>query len=208
MAIRCVLLNNKNQIEDNYADFIVDAETRKTELVIESKVIAQRYEVGDKIRFQYVNRYKDVFEGKIIEVEDEVFVLQNIVAISSSLNVDVKVDVDIDAELFFTKRIIIEGEDYYDEESGQVRIRVTDVSSGGMCFQAKENLDLDIEYECVTKWTRMPVIVKCKLCREEKVSKTVYSYGCKFLDLDVNLESILRSAVFAIQASQHRMRRR
>lgn len=93
-------------------------------------------------------------------------------------------------------------------ETFSVDITVKDVSSGGMGFYCRENLPMDRIYEYIAEWGATPIITKVKLLRKEKLDSYTYSYGCKFVDLYADEESILRGGVFAIQARRCQDRKR
>lgn len=199
MMIKCILLDDKNVVIDN-ADLSF-YNSKKVVLIPFRKETINRYKKNQKIRFQFEKKHDAIYEGEITQTDDLRMCLKNINIIDFGENGDLRVDVRIDVNMNSTIS--------YENDEGYFKfdIDVKNISSGGMCFCCNEELPMNITYEIVTDWTEPPLVVKVKLLRKKLVKQTGNSYGCKFIDLLPEEESILRAGVYYIQAIKFKPKR-
>lgn len=195
MAIKCILLDDKNKIIDYAGLSFINTETAV--LVPFDKDTLIKYKIGQKIRFQFENKYDEVFDGEISEFCKESISLKNIKDIAADLHGDVRVDVELDSCILYEA-----GEDCF-----SIDIRIRNISSGGMSFLCEKALDMNMIYETVVEWVETPIIVKLKLLRKEPEGESLFLYGCKFISLLHTEESLLRAGVFYIQAKKFKLKR-
>lgn len=195
MAIKCILLDDKNRDFD-IADLFF-ASSGGVVLMPANSNTPYKYKLGERIKFQLENKYDRVFDGEIIGISDGKMGIKDIRNIGSILHGDVRVVVD------FGSTITCENND----EEMDFDVKVINVSSGGMCFLSPEELPMDCIYEMVVEWVETPIVVKLKLLRKEKTETSMLSYGCTFVGLHNYEESLLRAAVYHIQAKKVKTRR-
>lgn len=230
MATRCLILDQKNRIID-YADLSYPPDG-STELTPSSAEVANSFDKGDVVKFQYEQRFDKVFDAVVIKNRKNRLVLDKVRHISNILQEDLRIEVFKDAVLTYQEDTPTEEEKPSETENEDETINedetkdenatenednngkcsfditVKDISSGGICFYSKENLPMDRIYEYVADWGVVPVVTKVKLLRKEKLDFYTYSYGCKFVELFAEEERALRGAVFAIQARRCQDRRK
>ena len=195
MTIRCVLLNEDNKVID-YADVCFITEKSAYLIPYDSATFC-KYNENQILKFQIENRYDKVFDGLINSLSNGKIVLEKVRNIGPILHRDVRVDFLCDSTISYDLN-----DEYY-----TVDIQTKDISSGGMCFRCSEDLDMEIVYETVIEWVETPMIVKLKLLRKEIDENNVISYGCKFLDLYPDEESMLRAGVYYIQTKNFNSKR-
>lgn len=228
MAIRCLILDEKNRIID-YADLNYPP-GGGAQLIPCSADTANSYERGDIVKFQFEQRFDKVFDGVVVSNRNNKLMLDSVRHISNILQEDLRIEVFKDAVITYRvnqesndeeknkKASENETEDKTEDESESEKeddaeeysfdIIVKDISSGGIGFYSKQNLPMDKIYEYVADWGTAPVFTKVKLLRKEKLNSDTFSYGGKFVELYADEERILRGGVFAIQARRCQDRRR
>ena len=195
MTTKCVLLSEENKVID-YADvcFITD---RSAYLIPFNPTTFEKYNKNETLRFNIENKYDKVFDGLINSMSNGKIVLENVRNIGPILHRDVRVAYFSDSSIS------------YETEDGEYKIdiQIKDISSGGMCFYCSLDLDMNIIYESVIEWVSTPIVVKLKLLRKEIDDNGKTSYGCKFLDLYPDEESLLRAGVYYIQTKYFNTKR-
>lgn len=236
MAIRCLILDEKNRIID-YAELNYPP-GGGAQLIPSSQHTANSFERGDILKFQFEQRFDKVFDGVVVSNRNNRIMLDSVRHISNILQEDLRIEVFKDA--IITYRVKNESEDENanksvsedenenkstsedvtenetenktenecNEEEYNFDIIVKDISSGGIGFYSRKNLPMDKIYEYVADWGTTPVFTKVKLLRKEKLNSDTFSYGGKFVDLYSDEERVLRGGVFAIQAKRCQDRRR
>ena len=199
MLVKCILLDDKNVITDNAnLSFYNGSEAA---LIPFRKETTELYTKLKKVRFQLENKLDTIYEGEITETDDLRICLKNVNIICSPENGDQRVDVRVNVNM--NARISYEsGKDYFTYD-----IYVKNISSGGMSFCCEEEVPMDIIYEMVTDWTDPLMVVKVKLLRKKPAENDMNSYGCKYIDLLPEEESILRAGVYYIQAMKFKPKR-
>ncbi|MPM56818.1 hypothetical protein SDC9_103633 [bioreactor metagenome] len=195
MLIKCILIDDENEVIDNADLYYLTS--KRVILTPYGEDTLKRFKKGQNIRFQFENKYDKVFDGETAEIANGKIILKNVRDIGSILHRDVRVSVDIPSRISYEN-----DEGYY-----EIEITVKNISSGGMCFVCKENLNMDITYETVVDWIGIPMIVKIELLRKEYDEQNMDSYGCKFIDLLQEEEFMLRAGVYDIQAKKYKPRR-
>ncbi|MEA5083855.1 MAG: PilZ domain-containing protein [Lachnospiraceae bacterium] len=225
MAIRCLMLDEKNRIID-YADLNYPP-GGGAQLIPCSADTTNSFERGDIVKFQFEQRFDKVFDGVVVSNRNNKLMLDSVRHISNILQEDLRIEVFKDAVITYRVDKESQEEDKNksedeneDETVGETEteenkdeeysfdIIVKDISSGGIGFYSKQNLPMDKFYEYVADWGSTPVFTKIKLLRKEKLNSDTFSYGGKFVDLYADEERVLRGGVFAIQARRCQDRRR
>lgn len=226
MAIRCLILDEKNKIID-YADLNYPP-GGGAQLIPCSVETTNSFERGDIVKFQFEQRFDKVFDGVVVSNRNNKLMLDSVRHISNILQEDLRIEVFKDSVITYrvdqeskdedkNKKVSqnevedgnqSESETEDDVEEYSFDIIVKDISSGGIGFYSKQNLPMDKIYEYVADWGTAPVFTKIKLLRKEKLNSDTFSYGGKFVDLYADEERILRGGVFAIQARRCQDRRR
>lgn len=195
MAVKCALYDEGNNIID-YADLSFMG-AGVTFLIPSHKETYKQVKVGSRIVFQVENKYSQIYDANITEIAYDKIHLDDIRNLAPILHQDVRVDVDRHSTIYFQK----DGQNY------KVQVYIKDISSGGMCFVTRENLDRDITYEILVDWTETPILLKFKILRKEDLNLNRISYGCAFQDLHRTEESMLRASVYKLQAIQYKQKR-
>ena len=214
MAIKCLILDEKNRIID-YADLIYPPEGGAKLFPCSAQTVSS-FDIGEVVKFQFEERFDKVFDGVVKRNKNKELILENVRHISNILQEDLRIEVFFDGVLTYGQvNEIIEDESDKDgvmEEKQAPEysfdITVKDISSGGIGFYCKKNLPMDKIYEYVAEWGTTPIITKVKLLRKEKLNSDTFSYGGRFVDLYADEERVLRGGVFAIQARRCQERRR
>lgn len=225
MAIRCLMLDEKNRIID-YADLNYPP-GGGAQLIPCSADTTNSFERGDIVKFQFEQRFDKVFDGVVVSNRNNKLMLDSVRHISNILQEDLRIEVFKDAVITYRVDKESQEEDKNkseDENEDEIAseteteenkdeeysfdIIVKDISSGGIGFYSKQNLPMDKFYEYVADWGSTPVFTKIKLLRKEKLNSDTFSYGGKFIDLYADEERVLRGGVFAIQARRCQDRRR
>lgn len=212
MAIRCLILDEKNRIID-YADLSYPT-GGGAELIPCAGTTASSFDIGEVVKFQFEQRFDKVFDGVVKKNSGKRLLLENVRHIGNILQEDLRIEVFIDGVLTYEpenvleNEVDVENEDEKETEGYEFDITVKDISSGGIGFYCKKNLPMDKIYEYIAEWGTTPIVTKVKLLRKEKLNSDTFSYGGKFIDLYADEERILRGGVFAIQARRCQERRR
>jgi hypothetical protein len=191
---RCIIINNENRAID-YAslNFITSGGAVIVPFNIDT---IGKLKEGHRLKFQVENKYNNIFDGEIIEIEKNKVHVDDIRDLGPmSSRKDVRVNVNFDS------CILCKSDDGY----LSIDIKVRNVSSGGMCFICHDNLAMDKIYETVVDWIKTPIVVKLKLLRKEHVENNMILYGCSFVDLLKEEEKLLRAGVFYIQTKKFKM---
>jgi len=195
MGVECILFEDRDAIDKVDLKYF---STSKVVLVPSKKETIDRVQFNQIVRFQFVNKYDKIFDGRIVDILENEIILSDIRNIGSILHNDVRVWVDIPATIYLEN----------ENEHFEYNIKERNISSGGMCFACNEDLNMETTYETVIEWTKTPIVVKIKLLRKEKdpVERTTV-YGCRFVDLIREEEFLLRAGVYNIQAKKFRPNR-
>lgn len=195
MLIKCILYDEKNEVIDyvNLSYF----STKRVILIPFDKGIAEKLSKDQEVRIQIENKYDKIYDGKVEQIYDDKIFIKNIRNIGPILHNDVRVMVDIPSTIYYEN----------DEERFEYDVRVRNISSGGMCFACREDLDMNDIYETVVEWIKTPIVVKFKLLRKEYDEYNNIVYGCKFIDLLMEEEFLLRAGVYYIQAKKFKPNR-
>ena len=195
MSIKCILLDEKSNMLD-YADLSFMGDGVSFLVPFEQETMSQ-FQIGDKIVFQVEDKFNQIYDADVSEIAYDKIHLQEVRNLAPLLHRDVRVEVEIQSTIFYTEN----GKDI------PVEIDLRDLSSGGMGFVCKEELNMDYEYVFMTNWIETPILVKFRILRKESANYNMFSYGCEFQELLRMEESLLRASVFKIQAMNYRRKR-
>lgn len=97
----------------------------------------------------------------------------------------------------------------YPAGGGQVPLRSVDLSCGGIAFRSRRLFSVGEIFELVVpKTSEGPLVLSTQLLRVRPEPDGENFYACKFVDMIDDEETLLREAVFAIQLSSARTRKR
>ncbi|NLK37281.1 MAG: PilZ domain-containing protein [Epulopiscium sp.] len=158
--------------------------------IIDSVITLTKISRMEKIRFHKVEDYPEMFEAEVYQVKGEKLFVENLKNITAQLRSDLKVRVSYKSSV----RVI-------DSASPlNINIQSRDISCGGICFQAEQDLMTTELYETVVPITQDPIILKLRIIRKVfDKEKNVYVYGARFVELKHNEERMLRQAIFRLQ---------
>lgn len=150
------------------------------------------------VKFHKMQSYAEVYQGQIIDVKGNMVSLGDVVNISAQMRTEIKIKTHVETDLIKT----------FPEDKQKIPITIpivtNDISCGGMGFVSKADLSKEGTYEVVIPITSPPTVIDLAIMRKEfQPEKNQYTYGSKFLDLDIVEERMLRKAIFKIQMRRH-----
>lgn len=194
MDKKVVILNSDNQI---IANAYLESICNKTAIIqLNSlKTIENNLKKFSEIRFRICANYVETFQGTISEMKENIIVIENLKEVTVNDREDVKTAVDYKTMITF----------YEQTERKNIAVRVKDISSSGFCFHSKADLKKEYTYETIVPITKVPIILDFQIVRKlQSEEQAIYIYGCKFIELGIEEEKMLREAVFRLQSLKYR----
>ena len=97
----------------------------------------------------------------------------------------------------------------YPASGGRAALRSVDLSCGGIAFLSDCELAVGAAFELVVPLTSEgPLLIGAQVLRARPMEDGRSLYACKFIDMIDDEEALLREAVFAVQISAVRARKR
>lgn len=142
------------------------------------------------IRFCLFLKYVEMYEGTVFDVKDDLVYIKDLRDNADKARKDVKLNVSFDSIISCFKAGC---------EPKNWPVRMKDISSGGICFICKEELNKDDIYETVIPITKFPLVLQFKIVRALKEEGTVgWIYGCSFVGMCEKEEKMLREVVYRL----------
>lgn len=185
------IINSSEEILSKATSDFSDKDNEKVVVMhIDSKIEKKLYNNYKYIKFRSVENYSEIYTAEICDIEDNKIYIKNIKNFSADIRKDLKIKYGYIGNVTFLEN----------GTSKSIKIRVKDISCGGLCFLAKSELNKDISYETILPFTSEPLIINIKIIRSEHdIDKGLFEYGCKFINLEAEEEQMIRKGIFRIQ---------
>lgn len=188
-------MNKKAVIIDQDGGIIMDTmmEYRKDGTVVMTQIPPQTEKLIQPpgiVRFFVLQNYMEFYQGTVYQAEKDKMYLNNITPEGENKKQqDVKVNIRMDQIITY----------YQDKQLMGCRVKMKDLSAGGMCFSTNVNLDSQRVYEIITSLTKEPLLINFKIVRQIRSENgKEFIYGCKFLNIGPDEEKMLRNTVFRL----------
>lgn len=195
MQDKVQILNDKNECVANGC--LQHMDNDKVVLSLEPSDMTEEIKMLYEIRFRVMGSYKDIYDGKVSRIADNKIYIWELKNSDIQRRQDVKLDIGYETTISF-------------HHEGQVRnllVKVKDISTGGLQFICKSNLNMELVYETIIPITREPIVMSLEIIRKTVVEgNDCFLYGGKFIDIDAEEEKILREVIFRLQKKHFKTR--
>lgn len=144
--------------------------------------------------------YHEIYFGRLDDFDkfEKKIYVKNLVNDEKNRNEDLKIDVNYIFKILFY--------DKYNHNNIMSReVTMQDLSAGGFCFSDTISLDTGDGYEAILFFLDPPMVVEFSIVRRIYLEEDKkYVYGCRFLNLNIKEEEIIRKKVFQIMSNQHK----
>lgn len=144
------------------------------------------------LRIESKVNYEEVYSAKVVRLEDQRIILDNLRNISEDLRQDLKVDYRGKIHLEYQEKI--NGETVKQVVEG----RTENISGGGIGFVSEEKLEVGQILSLKAQIPDLFFEIKAEILRRETFGR-LYRYGCKFCDISKIEESAIRKLVYKLQ---------
>lgn len=146
----------------------------------------------DVVRLLGQGRGKPVVECRILEQTGSRLRLERLSLLDPELREELRVPMNAESLIY-----PISG-----DWKGRRSIRLVDLSFRGVAFYGADGLEVGEELELVLPVGRAPLLLHCRILRQNPLSQERKLYAAKFVDLCVDEENLISEALFGIEVRQ------
>lgn len=196
MDKKIVILNDNDEIIANA--YLESITAEEAVIRLNSAAMAKEMKNHPNIRFRISGNYVENYKGIVCKAEENKIHIIHLFGVDVCYRQDVKIDLNFKAAITY----------HQNNKLKSAQIQMKDISSGGLCFNTKQDLEMDLIYEIVISITKVPIILKLKIVRKlEPEEDGIFIYGCKFIDIGPDEEKLLREAVFRLHGLKYRRKK-
>lgn len=167
--------------------------------IVEVTRLGAQIRKGDGVVVKHMNNATgvNIFSGTITTIKGSVVVIDGLKIMSQlQRRRELKVKVRFDAQLYrMTKH-----------DTYLYKVRVVDISAGGVGFNTRENLDINDRYYYLFDRNGKDISAKTEILRQKPIDGGFF-YGCRFVDVSREDEENIRRFVYTMQIQQSKLNR-
>lgn len=151
-------------------------------ITYKAKIIQFKRRVSKNSQFEYMVKFK---------------LIKKIGIVQRRSNVKVKTEIKTIIEFTDENWYKLINEDT--KEPIRYTVVIKDISAAGILFKTKEKFDIGQYFIFTFNKCSKPFEVKAEILRIQKYDNEYFGYGCRFINLTLSKESIIRQYVFRMQ---------